>query len=87
MIIKFKKYIAKVSRFVEHEDGTITKAVEDIVLKGSRFSEAGVWKQIPRDAKLIEHGYVEQAYEVDADQLEAWLIANGKAVAKEDGNK
>lgn len=80
MIIKIKKYVAKVAQFVEHEDGTITKETRDIALKGQRFSEASVWKQIPRDAKLVSHGYVEAAYEVDADQLAEWCKANGKPV-------
>lgn len=80
MIIKVKKYVAKVSKFVEHDDGTITKEIDDITLKGQRFSEAGVWKQIPRDAKLISHGWVEDAYEVDSDKLTEWCKANGKPV-------
>lgn len=88
MIIKVKKYVAKVSQFKEHDDGSITKEISTITLKGQRFSEATVWKQIPRDAKLISHGYVEQAFEVDADKLTAWLNENGKAVeADKDGDK
>lgn len=83
MIIKIKKYVATVARFVEHEDGTITKETENITLNGSRFSEASVWKQIPRDAKLVKHGYVEAAYEVDADALEAFCKEHGKPVNKE----
>ena len=86
MIIKIKKYVAKVSKFVEHEDGSITKEVEDITLKGARFSEATVWKQIPRDCKLVSHGYVEQAFEVDTDKLTAWLSENGKAVESDKDN-
>ena len=78
MIIKVKKYVAKVSEFVEHEDGTITKEVQEIEIKGKRMSEAGVLKQIPRTAKLIEHGYVESEYEVeDTDKLVEWLEKNG----------
>lgn len=80
MFIKIRKYVAKVARFVEHEDGSITKEIESVTLKGQRFSEASVWKQIPRDAKLIEHGYVEEAYEVDTDKLAAWCKENGKPV-------
>ena len=82
MVIKIKKYVAKVSQFVEHEDCGITKETRDITLSGQRFSEAGVWKQIPRDAKLISHGYVEQAFEVDTDKLVEWLCENGKIVEK-----
>lgn len=80
MIIKIKKYVAKVAQFVEHEDGSISKEVSEITLKGQRFSEAGVWKQIPRDAKLISHGWVEDAFEVDAEKLLEWCKENGKAV-------
>lgn len=83
MVIKIKKYVAKVAEFVEHDNGTITKEVKDITLKGQRFSEASVWKQIPRNAKLVSHGYVEQAYEVDADALEAFCKENGKPVNNE----
>ena len=83
MIIKIKKYVAKVAQFVEHEDGSITKETREITLKGQRFSEASVWKQIPRDAKLISHGYIEEAYEVDADQLVEWCKEHGKPVNDE----
>ena len=84
MIIKIKKYVAKVAQFVEHEDGTITKEIVSITLKGQRFSEAGVWKQIPRDSKLISHGYEETTYDVDTDKLSAWLAENGKIVTPAD---
>ena len=77
MIIKIKKYVAKVARFVEHEDGTITKDMSSLTLKGQRFSDAGVWKQIPRDAKLISHGYIEEVFDVDADKLLDWCKENG----------
>ena len=80
MTIKIKKYVAKVAQFVEHEDGSITKEISSITLKGQRFSEATVWKQIPRDAKLISHGYEESVYEVDPDALTNWLSENGKLV-------
>lgn len=83
MVIKVKKYVAKVATFKEHEDGTITKEVSEMEIKGQRISEASVWKQIPRDAKLLEHGYVEKAYEVDTDKLTAWLEENAKPVANE----
>ena len=83
MIITVKKYVATVSTFVEHEDGSITKETKDITLKGQRFSEASVWKQIPRDCKLVSHGYKNAAFEVDPDKLEKWLEENGKPVEKE----
>ena len=87
MIIKIKKYVAKVAKFVEHENGSITKEISEIALNGLRFREAGVWKQIPRDCKLISHGYVEQAYEVDTDALHEFCITNGKPVVKTPENK
>lgn len=83
MIIKIKKYVATVAQFVEHDDGSITKETEDITLNGQRFSEASVWKQIPRDAKLVSHGYKEACYEIDADALEAFCKENGKPAAKD----
>lgn len=83
MKITVKKYIAKVSQFVEHEDGTITKEVKEIEIKGQRMSEAGVIKQIPRDARLITHGYVETSYNVDSDKLTAWLAENGEVIVPE----
>lgn len=83
MIIKIKKYVATIAQFVEHEDGTITKEIKDVTLNGQRFSEASVWKQIPRDAKLVSHGYKETAYDIDADALEAFCKANGKPAAKD----
>ena len=78
MIIKIRKYIAIVSDFVEHEDGTITKELSEVEIKGSRISTATVWKQIPRTAKLIEHGYRTAEYEVDGVALENWLRDNGE---------
>ena len=84
MTIKIKKYVAKVAQFVEHDDGTITKEITSITLKGHRFSEASVWKQIPRDAKLISHGYEESAYKVDPDALTNWLNENGELVESEE---
>lgn len=80
MIVKIKKYVAKVSIFKEHEDGTITKEVEEITLDGKRFSPATVWKKIPREAKLEEMGWKETAYEIGVDDLEKFLSENGKQV-------
>lgn len=87
MLIKIKKYVARVSKYVEHEDGSITKEESEIALNGRRFSEASVWKQIPRDANLISHGYVEVSYEVDADALREFCISNGKPVIKDSEDK
>lgn len=83
MIIKIKKYVAKIAQYEEREDGSIVKVEREIILKGRRFSEAGVWKQIPRDAKLISHGYIDEAYEVDGDKLMTWCKENGKPVKPE----
>lgn len=80
MIVKIKKYVVKVSIFKEHEDGTITKEVEEITLDGKRFSPATVWKKIPREAKLEEMGWRETSYEIGVDELEKFLSENGKRV-------
>lgn len=81
MIVKIKKYVAKVPIFNEHEDGSISKEVREITLDGKRFSPATVWKLIPRDAKLLESGWRETAYEIGVDELEKFLSENGKPVA------
>ena len=83
MKISIKKYVATVAVFKEHEDGTITKEVKDITLEGNRFPPATVWKHIPREAKLIESGWRETAYEIDPDKLEAFLLENGTRVTAE----
>lgn len=80
MIVKIKKYVAKVSIFKEHEDGTITKEVEEITLDGKRFSPATVCKKIPREAKLEEMGWRETSYEIGVDELEKFLSENGKHI-------
>ena len=81
MIIKIRKYVAKVSEFREHEDGTVSKEVREIALDGKRFSPATVLKKIPREAKLEEMGWKETSYEIDTDKLEMFLTENGKPVA------
>lgn len=78
MKVVIKKYVAKVSRFVEHEDGTITKETAEIVLNGKRFSEEIAERAIPRDCRLICSGWVETAFEVDAEKLEKFCRENGK---------
>ena len=83
MIVKIKKYVAKVSIFKEHEDGSISKEVREITLDGKRFSPATVWKKIPREAKLEEMGWRETAYEIGVDELEKFLSDNGKLVTAE----
>lgn len=81
MIVKIKKYVAKVSRFVENEEsGEIRKEISEIVLEGQRFGKAGVEKRIPREYSLISHGWVEKAYNVDPEILEKFLNENGTPV-------
>lgn len=81
MIVKIKKYVAKVSRFVENEEsGEIRKEVSEIILDGQRFSKNGVEKRIPREYNLISHGWVEKAYNVDPEILEKFLSENGQPV-------
>lgn len=87
MIIKIKKYVAKVAKFVEHDNGSITKEVFSMTLGGQRFSEASVLKRIPHDVKLISHGYEKEAYEVDADALHEFCKENGKPVVKVNNDK
>ena len=83
MIVKIKKYVAKVSVFKEREDGTISKEVREIKLDGKRFRPATVLKKIPREAKLEEMGWRETAYEIGVDELEKFLSDNGKLVTAE----
>lgn len=83
MRIAIKKYVATVAMFEEHADGTITKEVVNITLEGKRFTPASVLKSIPREAKLIDSGWRETAYDIDADMLEAFLRENGARVTAE----
>lgn len=81
MIVKIKKYVAKVSRFVENvESGEIHKEVSEFVLDGQRFGKNSVEKRIPREYNLISNGWVEKAYNVDTEILEKFLNENGQPV-------
>ena len=80
MIVKIKKFVAKVSIFNEHDDGSISKEGQEITLNGKRFKPSSVWKLIPREYKLLESGWKETAYEIDSDKLEQFLVENGKPV-------
>lgn len=83
MIIKIKKYVVKVSRFVENvESGEIRKEVSEIVLDGQRFVKNSIEKRIPREYSLISHGWVEKAYNVDPEILEKFLNENGTPVTE-----
>lgn len=80
MKIVIKKYVAKVSRFVEHEDGTISKETREIVLNGKRFTPETAERAIPRNCQLIDSGWVETVYEVDGGELEMFCKEHGKEV-------
>ena len=83
MIVRIKKYVAKVSRFVENaESGEIRKEVSEIVLDGQRFGKNSVEKRIPREYNLITHGWVEKEYNIDSEILEKFLIENGTPVTE-----
>lgn len=81
MKIVIKKYVAKVSKFVEHEDGTITKENREIVLDGKRFTPKTAERAIPRNCQLIDSGWVETVYEVDGGKLEMFCKEHGVEVA------
>lgn len=83
MIINFKRYVATVARYVEGENGVITKHVEDIALDGRRFTDASVWKKIPRDCKLISHGWKVESYIVDTAALLTFCSTAGKLLDDE----
>lgn len=80
MIIKIKRYIAKVRDFVENPDGTVATAEKEIEITGERIRNETVWKQIPRTAKLLEHGYDVKEYEIDKNALEVFLKNYGKRI-------
>ena len=83
MIVKIKKYVAKVYRFVENaESGEIRKEVSEIVLDGQRFGKNSVEKRIPREYNLISHGWVEKEYNIDSEILEKFLIEKGSPVTE-----
>ena len=83
MIVRIKKYVAKVSRFVENEEsGEIRKEVSEIVLEGQRFGKNSIEKRIPREYSLISHGWVEKEYNIDPEILEKFLIENGSPVTE-----
>ena len=83
MIVKIRKYIAKVAEFKEQEDGSISKEVYEIALEGSRFRPNAVLRKIPREAKLLESGWRETVYKVDDGKLEMFLKDHGEALTAE----
>lgn len=80
MIVKIKRYIANVKDFVENPDGTVSAVEKEIEITGERIRNETVWKQIPRTAKLLEHGYVVKEYEIDKNALEVFLKNYGKQI-------
>lgn len=86
MIIKVKKYVAKIARYIENEKtGNIAKVEEEVTISGQRISAAAVERQIPRECKLISHGYKTTAYEIDVDVLEDLLEEYGSPADGVDG--
>ena len=79
MIVKIKKCVARIVRY-EDDGETIKRVEEQFNITGQRISKASVMKQIPREAKLMEWGWVEESYEVDTDKLHDFLRANGKLI-------
>lgn len=80
MVIKIKRYIAKVRDFVENPDGTVAAAEKEIEITGERIRNETVLKQIPRYAKLLDHGYVVNEYEIDKNALEVFLKNYGNQI-------
>ncbi len=76
MIIKIRKYVSKVAEFREKE-------LREIFLNGKRFSTTAVSRLIPHEAKLLESGWRETAYEVDEEKLEMFLKDYGKVLTAE----
>ena len=79
MIVKIKKCVARIVRY--EDDGETIKRVEEMFnITGQRISKASVMKQIPREAKLLEWGWVEESYEIDTNTLHDFLREKGKRV-------
>lgn len=79
MTVKIKKCVARIVRY-EDDCENIKRVEENFNITGQRISKASVMKQIPREAKLMEWGWVEESYEVDTDRLHDFLRANGKLI-------
>lgn len=79
MNVKIKKCVAKIVRYVDNGE-TVQRIEENFNIAGRRISKASVMKQIPREAKLLEWGWVEESYEVDTNKLHDFLRANGKLI-------
>ena len=79
MIVKIKKCVARIVRYEDNGE-TIKRVEEQFNIVGQRISKASVMKQIPREAKLMEWGWVEESYEIDTNTLHDFLRQNGKLV-------
>lgn len=79
MTVKIKKCVARIIRYEDNGE-TIKRVEEQFNITGQRISKASVMKQIPREAKLMEWGWVEESYEVDTDKLHNFLRENGKLI-------
>lgn len=81
MKVKFNRHIATVAIFHEDEiTGNIAKEIKEIEITGTHVYEASVYKQIPRECKLISHGVVTSVFEVDSGALLDFCKANGKEI-------
>lgn len=80
MIVKIKRYIARIKDFTENSDGSVAISERESEIIGERIRNETVLKQIPRSAKLLEHGYVVREYEIDKDELEDFLLDHAKRV-------
>lgn len=79
MNVKIKKCVAHIVMYEDNGE-SIKRIEQDFPITGQRISKASVMKQIPREAKLMEWGWIEETFEVDTDKLHDFLKANGKLV-------
>lgn len=77
MKIGIKRYIATFK--IIDGDKVYTR---DMEIVGQRIRPQTVKKQIPENSILVSGGYVTRDYEVDKDELEKFLIANGELTEK-----
>ena len=73
MTVKIKRYIATIKII----DGDKV-CIREVEIVGRRIRPQTVKKQIPENSILVSSGYMVRDYEVDKDELEKFLIANGK---------
>ena len=80
MKITIKKYVARVAEFVEHEDGSITKEIREIVLDGKRFTPETAERAIPRNCQLVDSGWKQTVYEIDSGKLDMFCKEYGEDI-------